>query len=326
MLVVADGPEALLEAFRRWRAAGAREVDRSRAVLSSASIASPPPSGAARRARRGAARERRLQPPELDDVARRRRRERGDRARRRRPAIDQPADRAVVVGGERDPRRRSRPRGRRGVSTGCRSGRCWRSTSRAASRAIVTTSRSAGRVARRERDEHLVVAQRSWSTRPVASSTAVEVVVEHDREVEAAVAQAVGGQVGLVPARGESSTSGCSARNAATAGGTSTEAALGNAARRSRPARTPRWSSRSPAARSSCSRRIAAWRASTVARRRRAHAARVALDAAASRPRAPARRPPARRRTACSRARWPPRSSSLRVRPRRGSGAGGGRA
>ena len=109
------------------------------------------------------------------------------------------------------------------------------------------------------------------------------------------------------------------------AGGTSTEPALGNAASRSRPARTSRWSSRSSAGAVEPLAQAAAWRASTspasVGRTPRGQ-----RSSAASRPRARARRSPARRPTACSRARPPPPSSSPRARPRRGSGAGAGRA
>ena len=57
---------------------------------------------------------------------------------------------------------------------------------------------------------------------------------------------------------------GCAARNAAIAGGTSTDPALGNAASRRRPARAWTTASSSSPASSSRSRRAAAWRASTA--------------------------------------------------------------
>ena len=108
MLVVGRRPGGAAGRVQALARAGAREVDRSRADLSSASIAV---AAAERRGRQRdveRARERRLQPPQLDDVAGRRRRELGDQ-RDADAGDDQPADRAVVVGGEGDPRRRSRP-------------------------------------------------------------------------------------------------------------------------------------------------------------------------------------------------------------------------
>ena len=97
-------------------------------------------------------------------------------------------------------RRRSRPRAAPWVSsTVARRGRRSRPTSRRASRAIGTTSRSAARVARRERDEHLVVAE-VVEHEPGRVEHGLEVVVEHDREVVAAVAQA-GGGLGRAPCR-----------------------------------------------------------------------------------------------------------------------------
>ena len=202
MLVVEQRAGGAARGVQALAAAGAREVDRSLAVVSSASIAvgrggAARPATATLIARAGA----RLEPAQHDGVADRRRRQRGDE-RDADAGEHEPPDRAVVVGGERDPRREAGRGRRRGVSSrlqrrvGARDPRlAARSRHRHRRRA------SAERVAGRQRDEHLVVAERV-QVEPGRVEHRLEVVLEHDREVVAAVAQAVRGGRRARPRRG----------------------------------------------------------------------------------------------------------------------------